>query len=202
MIKRKIITQEIEKEIIKKHFEKGISQVQLAKDYGVSRQTINRYYCKPRGDSPLKKDYFLDEKEIIRLYVEEKMSVLQISKIFNISTRPITRRLRIAGIKKKVSKRDEWSITIPHYYLKMKIWTAKVIEADNMTCKDCGCENDFKNRLQAHHIIPVRDIENPELLFDVSNGITLCMKCHYKIHYHEKEHEIRFRNLIQTRSSV
>jgi predicted HNH restriction endonuclease len=118
------------------------------------------------------------------------------------STRPITKRLRSAGIIKKVSKREEWSKTIPHYYLKMKIWTAKVIEIDGMVCKDCGCENTFVNRLQAHHITPVRDLKTPELLFDISNGITLCMKCHYKLHYHEKEHEIRFRNLIQTRSSV
>lgn len=201
MTKRKIITPEMEKDIIIKHFKKGISQTQLAVEYGVSRQTINRYYCKPYGNSPIS-NYILDDKEIIRLYKEEKKSVLQISKIFNTTPRPITKRLRLAGIVKKTSKREEWSKTISHYYLRLKIWTAKVIEADDMLCKDCGCENTFKNRLQAHHIIPVRDIEDPELLFDINNGITLCMKCHYKIHYHEKEHETRFQNLIKTRSSV
>lgn len=187
-------------EIIKKHFNNGISQAKLAKNYNTNRTTVS-IICRNHGRSPLLKDYKLNDQEIVRLYTEEKKSVLQISKILDITPRPIKRRLRMAGVIKKVSKRNEWEITIPHYFLKLKIWMAKVIDRDNMKCKKCGCENTFKNRLEAHHIVPVRDMENPTLLYKVSNGITLCRKCHMSIHYHEKEFEIEFRNLIQTTSS-
>ncbi len=136
------------------------------------------------------------------MYSEEKKSVLQIATILKMTPRPIKRRLRLAGILKKVSRRGEWEKTVPHYFLKMKIWVAKVIELDGMICKMCGDENTRQNRLEANHIIPVRDITFPEQLFDVSNGICLCRKCHLKIHYHEKEYEIFFHNLIQARSSV
>lgn len=189
------------REIIKKHFDKRISQTQLAIEYNTNRTTIS-ILCRSYKESPLLKNYKLNDKEIIRLYIEEKKSVFQISQILKITPRPITKRLRLAGVLKKVSKRNEWVKTIPHYFLKLKIWTAKVIERDNMRCMKCNCENSFINRLEAHHIIPVRDMEVSNLLYEISNGITLCRKCHMKIHYHEKEHEIFFRNLIQTKSSV
>lgn len=189
------------KEIIGKHFEKRISQAQLAKEYDTNRTTIS-ILCRVKGKSPLLKDYKLDDKRIIRLYTQEKKSIVQIATTLGITPRPVRRRLKLAGILKKVSKRNEWEKIIPHYFLRMKIWVAKVIEADGMKCKMCGSENISKNRLEANHIVPVRDMETPELLFDLSNGICLCRKCHMKIHYHEKEYETFFRNLIRTRSSV
>jgi hypothetical protein len=191
----KKLSYEQRQEIIEKHFEKKISQTQLAKEYGVSREMIWRY-CHKNGDSPLKRDYLLDDKQIIDLYTIKKMSVLQISSLLKLSTKPVTRRLRLAGVIKKVSSRNIWTKDIPHYHLKMKIWVAKVIERDGMICKWCGVENSYDNRLEANHIIPVRDMETPELLFDISNGITLCRKCHMKIHYHENEFVDFFRNLI------
>lgn len=196
----KYLSNREKKQIIKKHFEKGISQTQLTKEYDANRTTVS-IICRNHGVSPLLKDYKLNDREIIRLYTEDKKSVFQIAEIMNMTPRPITRRLRMAGVIKKVSKRNHWEKIIPHYFLKMKIWVAKVIEADGMKCRMCKCENTFKNRLEANHIVPVRDMETPNLLFDISNGICLCRKCHMKIHYHEKEYEIQFRNLIQTRSS-
>lgn len=201
MKKYKRLSSAERRKIIALHFDKGISQSQLAKRFNTNRTTIS-ILCRNHGKSPLLKDYSLNDREIIRLYTEEKKSVLQIATFLGLATRPITRRLRRAGILKKVSRRGHWEKTVPHYFLKMKIWVAKVIEADGMECKMCGSENTYKNRLEANHIIPVRDMIRPEQLFDVSNGICLCRKCHLKIHYHEKEYEISFRNLIRTRSSV
>lgn len=199
--KYKRLTASEKKEVVEKHFEKRISQAQLAKEYDTNRTTISRL-CRENGKSPLIKNYKMDEEKIIYMYTNEKKSVLQIATILGTTTNPITRRLRIAGIEKKVSRRSMWEKTIPHYFLRLKIWTARVIEADGMKCQMCGCENTRENRLEANHIVPVRDIENPELLFDLDNGITLCRKDHLKIHYHEKEYETFFRNLIRTRSSV
>ncbi len=200
-MKYKYLSEQEKQEIIIKHFDKGISQAQLAVEYGTNRTTIS-LLCRAKGQSPLLRFYKLDDKEIIRLYVEEKKSVLQIANTLGMATNPITRRLRWAGVLKKVSKRSEWQKIVPHYFLKSKIWTAKIIDADDMKCRVCGCENSLQNRLEAHHIIPVRDMDDPALLFDLSNGICLCRKCHMKIHFHEKEYEITFRNLIRTRSSV
>jgi hypothetical protein len=199
-ITKKTLTPAERKTIIKLHFEKKISQAQLARDFDTNRTTVNQL-CKAQGVSPRRTFYSMDDAEIIRLYVEEKKSVLQISKILGTTPRPITRRLRLAGIEKKVSKRYFWEKTIPHFRLKFKIWVAKVIELDKMLCVLCGCENTFENRLEAHHVIPVRDMKTPDLLFDTNNGVTLCNNCHLSIHYREKEYEDIFNNLIRTRSS-
>lgn len=56
-------------------------------------------------------------------------------------------------------------------------WVIAVISRDNATCQHCGASG---IELHAHHVKPYRD--NPELRFDVSNGITLCYKCHWKVH--------------------
>ena len=37
------------------------------------------------------------------------------------------------------------------------------------------------DKLQAHHIKPVKD--NKHLILDVDNGLTVCEKCHKEIHY-------------------
>lgn len=63
---------------------------------------------------------------------------------------------------------------------KSKAWRATVFERDNYTCQKCqkrGCY------LQAHHIQPFALF--PELRFELSNGITLCRKCHSKEPRHQ-----------------
>ncbi len=70
-------------------------------------------------------------------------------------------------------------------------WRTDVFERDNYTCQVCSethCE------LQAHHKITIKEfIENYELktlddaedcegLWDISNGLTVCLDCHNTIH--------------------
>ncbi len=52
-----------------------------------------------------------------------------------------------------------------------------VLERDNYECQECGVDID----LHVHHIKQVKD--NPELVNELSNCITLCGKCHRKIHF-------------------
>ena len=52
-------------------------------------------------------------------------------------------------------------------------WRGEVLKRDNYTCQKCGKK---EGRLEAHHIKPVS--EHPELIFEVSNGLTLCPRCH------------------------
>jgi len=57
-----------------------------------------------------------------------------------------------------------------------KEWREKVFERDNYTCQNCG-DKQGRN-LEAHHIKDF--VLYPELRFEVSNGLTLCKKCHKK----------------------
>lgn len=56
-------------------------------------------------------------------------------------------------------------------------WVNAVISRDKATCQHCGTIN---VELHAHHLKSYKDF--PELRFEVSNGITLCFKCHWAVH--------------------
>ncbi len=54
-------------------------------------------------------------------------------------------------------------------------WRRKVVKRDGYQCIQCGS----KEKLNADHIIPV--VENSDLIFEVSNGRTLCWPCHNQV---------------------
>jgi 5-methylcytosine-specific restriction endonuclease McrA len=56
-------------------------------------------------------------------------------------------------------------------------WRTKVVTRDRYTCQRCG---QTRGKLNAHHVKPWA--KHPELRFDVSNGITLCIPCHRAVH--------------------
>jgi hypothetical protein len=60
--------------------------------------------------------------------------------------------------------------------LKWFTWRDSVYERDNHTCQMCGSTS----KLIAHHIVAWGDDES--LRFEVSNGTTLCRKCHPAVH--------------------
>jgi len=60
--------------------------------------------------------------------------------------------------------------------LSHKTWSNNVLVRDNFKCVVCGNENN----LHAHHIKSYK--EYPQLREDVSNGETLCKKCHLLRH--------------------
>jgi len=72
-----------------------------------------------------------------------------------------------------------WEMTNRDYRHSKKYqeWRSKVFERDNFTCQECG---KVGGSLNAHHIKTFKDY--PSLRFDVSNGITLCEKCHKELH--------------------
>ena len=61
-------------------------------------------------------------------------------------------------------------------------WRTGVFSRDNYTCQCCGVKNGFGKTiiLNGHHIFGWAN--NPEMRFDISNGITLCKDCHEKFH--------------------
>jgi len=71
-------------------------------------------------------------------------------------------------------------------------WRINVKKRDGK-CLECGSVK----KLVSHHIVPVRNITDINLLTDMNNGICLCKKCHIKTIYREKEYEIFYRALLE-----
>lgn len=79
----------------------------------------------------------------------------------------------------------EWKENLhdKHYKLALKQWGIKVKERDQYTCQHCGETN--KSLLEAHHI---KDrANNPDVKYELNNGITLCITCHAKEHINNKK---------------
>lgn len=58
-----------------------------------------------------------------------------------------------------------------------KDWRKSVFERDGFTCQICGARG---VRLNAHHKKEYAYF--PEMRYEISNGITLCVPCHIGIH--------------------
>lgn len=77
-----------------------------------------------------------------------------------------------------------------------KNWRNTVFKRDNYTCQLCSTRD---GNITAHHVLPVRDHKNSLLVFDVTNGITLCKKCHDSINNKEYDYVDMFNSLIEAK---
>lgn len=66
-------------------------------------------------------------------------------------------------------------------------WRDAVFKRDGWTCRKCNYKG---HDIVAHHILNFHG--HPELRFNVGNGMTLCRRCHKKLHYNIGE-ETRFK---------
>lgn len=67
-----------------------------------------------------------------------------------------------------------------------RFWVNAVIARDGLKCTRCQAEG---VELHAHHIKPWKDY--PELRLDVSNGVTLCARCHWTEHSASNENGVK-----------
>jgi hypothetical protein len=99
------------------------------------------------------------------------------------------------GVQENVNKgqnKPEWSgenhwnwqggITEPNHKercsLEYKTWAREVKERDDYTC--VVCKNRDGGYRHSHHVLPFS--EYPEHRYNISNGITMCKKCHDSLH--------------------
>lgn len=73
----------------------------------------------------------------------------------------------------KTQEERELGRKIPGY----KEWRTLVYQRDDYTCKCCSKKG---MRINAHHLEDYSN--NPDLRIEVSNGVTLCVKCHKAFH--------------------
>lgn len=131
-------------------------------------------------------------EELIELY-KQGLSTEQIGQKVGLSKSSVGKRLKKAGITLRTSGDYEgkgrywlWKgagyldpIARKRNQRKLRVWSKAVRERDNHTCQDCRKR---KRRLHAHHIVSIEECINSSLEFDISNGVTLCPKCHGKRH--------------------
>lgn len=205
---------ELRRQICAEYLESNLSVRDLENKYKISKNTISKFLKEYNIVNKRAKRKLLDPKEIIRLYIEDKMSCDEIGKIYNMSRHPIADLLKSYGVYRKnqsgpikgkfngkrnpnwkggITKYISYQNKIIGFKYKLQIWAAKIFERDNIKCAICG---KTKLKMQAHHIIPVREIDNENLLFDINNGICLCSDCHKSIHMREKEYANKFRQMI------
>jgi len=75
-------------------------------------------------------------------------------------------------------------------YIKEREWKEAVLLRDKFTCQECGNTKKQK-RIDTHHI-KARD-KYPELIYDLDNGISLCISCHRSIHRKGKKASLKTR---------
>jgi len=102
---------------------------------------------------------------------------------------PLETRIKISEGNKRNARKGEknhnWKggISKEHnrlrHSLEYVLWRNEVYKRDRWTCKICNkrCQ---KGNIVAHHLKLFSEV--PELRFTVTNGITLCRKCHIEIH--------------------
>lgn len=88
------------------------------------------------------------------------------------------------------SYRWKGGLSDPHGFGPLKRWAAAVKARDGYTCAECGI-TDSTHRMHAHHVKPLKDY--PELGTELSNGITLCVRCHNQHHPHSRKRRLTSR---------
>lgn len=163
----------------------GISAEQIARDIGISNSPVNKILRKKGITKRDRSTCHLGQKPWNKgkkwpIEMKEKLSQLSIGKrIGNLNGN------WKGGRPNKSDRRRNW--------LMVKEWKRLCLLRDG---KCLWCKSG--NKLEVHHIVPLRKAKDIVLLGDMGNGITLCRNCHKKVLWHEHEYEDFFCKLLKT----
>ena len=151
---------------------------------------ISYFICDDCGEKICESDYYSKENDkhycrgcsFKRGLFDNKMYLNSIGfndKMFKAGIHPTTNEIEVITGGKFSWEKGEREIRNSFKYIE---WRKKVFERDNYTCQICG---KVGRELNAHHIKFFSKYK--ELRTELSNGITLCKKCHVKYHKNNKE---------------
>lgn len=177
--KRSIKTKDLTKEILYDlYIIQHKSSLEIAKMYDVCDSTILNLMKKFNIPS-------FSNSEAFTFYLYEKGGLEKIREYSSSIENRIRTSCRQTGI--PIDEFKGFSTTAQHIArnnYKYKYWKQEVFKRDNYTCQCCGKRG---GNLNAHYLYNFSEYK--DLRYDVSNGITLCEKCHL-INYSGSFHAI------------
>jgi len=92
--------------------------------------------------------------------------------------RDVKKRLYISRIELQQLHGQEFHFTreMKEFQKRAFAWRNQVLLKDNFKCRKCG----YGFNLEAHHIYSYK--HEPDLRYDLNNGITFCESCHKRFH--------------------
>ncbi len=174
------------------------SVVEIAEVLRVDPKTVTtrmrEYGLKLRTKGPVK-TFEPDRAELEDLYFNKHYSMREIADYYGVGETVVFKRLRDYKLilSKRVAKEQREQVEkarADRDSLGMQLWRKSVLQNAGYKCQRCGLEHRSickccgqKSVIHAHHIKPFSLF--PELRLDVSNGVALCVMCHWTEHREE-----------------
>lgn len=152
---------------------------------------MREYGIKLRKHGPVKV-FDPSRDELHDLYFNKHYTMLEIAEHYGVGETVVFKRLREHKLilPKRVAREmreDAEMVRAERDSLGMRVWRSAVLKKADHKCQKCGIAHRHvcdccgqKVVIHAHHIKPFSLF--PSLRLDVSNGIALCVMCHWKEH--------------------
>jgi len=150
----------------------------LAKWRNKNRDKIRKKATEWRLKQGIDPNRYYKEEEIVKItsLYKEGCSLMTLGKMFNRDRGRMKGMLVRNGVTLRTHAEALALLRVPHPERcgwRLQEWSRKVIQRDGK-CTQCGSTE----KLEAHHLI--KRVDDWRKAYDISNGITLCHKCHTK----------------------
>jgi len=171
-----------DRDTLEKDIQKLGTQTAVAEKYGVSQATIGHFVRKYKIDQEeWSYDRWSNEetpwrnKETLQKTCEECNSISEVSRLLGCERKTITRWMNRHEIDIEFWEGDGYSSPYPGDWRNI---AERTRERDG-ECVRCGVNPD--RTLSVHHIIPVKEFDDPKDAHYLENLMTVCRSCHRKI---------------------